>query len=60
MPDGTYSYTGSNVKERHMLLISRLGLDIGNYPCILEVQLERDVICLQFKSGNTIFPICEI
>jgi transposase len=40
MLDGTYFYTVSNVKERHMLLIKRLGLAIGSYADISEVQLE--------------------
>jgi len=40
MLDGTYFSTVSNVKERHMLIISRLGLAIGSYAGISEVQLE--------------------
>lgn len=40
MLDGTYFYTVSNVKERHMLLINRLGLAVGSYAGISEVQLE--------------------
>ena len=40
MLDGTYFYTVSNVKERHMLLIKRLGLAIGSYADISEVRLE--------------------
>jgi len=40
MLDGTYFYTVSNVKERHMLLVNKLGLAIGSYALISEVQLE--------------------
>ena len=40
MLDGTYFYTVSNVKERHMLLINKLGLAVGSYAALLEVQLE--------------------
>lgn len=40
MLDGTYFYTVGNVKERHMLLVNRLGLAIGSYAALSEVQLE--------------------
>jgi transposase len=40
MLDGTYFYTVSNVKERHMLLVNKLGLAVGSYAALSEVQLE--------------------
>ena len=40
MLDGTYFQTVGNVKERHIRLINKLGLAIGSYAAISEVQLE--------------------
>ena len=40
MLDGTYFQTVGNVKERHIMLINKLGLAIGSYAAIAEVQLE--------------------
>jgi transposase len=40
MLDGTYFQTVGNVKERHIKLINKLGLAIGSYAAIAEVQLE--------------------
>jgi transposase len=40
MLDGTHFQTVGNVKDRHILLINKLGLAIGSYAAISEVQLE--------------------
>ena len=40
MLDGTQFQTVGNVKERHIRLINKLGLAIGSYAAISEVQLE--------------------
>ena len=40
MLDGTSFQTVGNVKERHIQLINKLGLAIGSYASIAEVQLE--------------------
>jgi transposase len=40
MLDGTSFQTVGNVKERHIRLINKLGLAIGSYAAISEVQLE--------------------
>jgi transposase len=40
MLDGTPFHTVGNVKERHIRLINKLGLAIGSYAAISEVQLE--------------------
>ncbi|HSW35975.1 MAG TPA: hypothetical protein VLH18_05155 [Candidatus Limnocylindrales bacterium] len=40
MLDGTYFQTVGNVKERHIRLINKLGLAIGSYAAISEVQQE--------------------
>ncbi len=40
MLDGTHFQTVGNVKERHIRLINKLGLAIGSYAAISEVQLE--------------------
>jgi transposase len=40
MLDGTCFRTVGNVKERHILLIIKLGLAVGSYASISEVQLE--------------------
>jgi len=40
MLDGTYFYTVGNVKERHILLVNKLGLAVGSYATLSEVQRE--------------------
>lgn len=40
MLDGTCFRTVGNVKERHIILIIKLGLAVGSYASISEVQLE--------------------
>jgi hypothetical protein len=40
MLDGTYFYTVGNVKERHIRLIYKLGLAVGSYAVLSEVQQE--------------------
>ena len=40
MLDGTCFQTVGNIKERHMMLINKLGLAVGSYSPISEVQLE--------------------
>jgi len=40
MLDGTHFQTVGNVRERHIRLINKLGLAIGGYAAIAEVQLE--------------------
>lgn len=40
MFDGTCFYTVGNVKERHIQLIYKLGLAVGSYAVLSEVQQE--------------------
>jgi len=40
MLDGTCFQTVGNIKDRHMMLINKLGLAVGSYAPISEVQLE--------------------
>ena len=40
MLDGTCFRTVGNLKERHIMLINKLGLAVGSYANLSEVQLE--------------------
>jgi len=40
MLDGTLFQSVGNIKDRHRMLINKLGLAVGSYAPISEVQLE--------------------